>query len=136
MTLRSLLGRNRPRDRSSEERLARCFACDADFAGSRSYEQHRVCHACGHHYHLDARERVASILDTGTFREIDRSVTALDPIQFREPQSYRHRVLEAQRRTGLTEAALTGVGTLYGREVVVAALDFSFLGGSIGVAAG
>ena len=136
MTLRSLLGRDRSRDRSTKERLARCFACDADFAGSRSYEQHRVCHACGHHYHLNAHERVASILDTGTFREVDHSVTALDPIQFREPQSYRHRVLEAQRRTGLTEAALTGTGTLYGREVVVAALDFSFLGGSIGVAAG
>ncbi len=136
MTLRGLLRRDGSGDRSGEELLARCLACDADLAGSRSYERHRVCHACDHHYHLNARERVESILDPASFRETDRSVTALDPIQFRERQSYRHRVLEAQRRTGLAEAALTGTGTLYGREVVIAALDFSFLGGSIGVASG
>lgn len=136
MTLRGLLRRDSAADRSAEERLERCFACDADLRESRSYERHRVCHACGHHYHLNARQRVATILDPGSFRETDRSVTALDPIQFRERQSYRHRVLEAQRRTGLAEAAFTGTGALYGREVVIAALDFSFLGGSIGVASG
>ncbi len=136
MTLRGLLRRDGPGDRPREERLERCLACDARLAGSGAYRRHRVCHACGHHYHLDARERVASVLDPGSFRETDRSVTALDPIQFRERQPYRRRVLEAQRRTGLAEAALTGTGTLYGREVVIAALDFSFLGGSIGVASG
>ena len=136
MTLRGLLRRDRAADRSGEERLERCFACDADLRESRSYQRHRVCHACGHHYHLNARQRVTTILDPGSFRETDRSVTALDPIQFRERQSYRHRVLEAQRRTGLAEAAFTGTGALYGREVVIAALDFSFLGGSIGVASG
>ena len=136
MTLRGLLRRDRGGDRSGEERLASCLACEADLRGSRSYQRHRVCHSCGHHYHLNAGERVAAILDPGSFHETDRSVTALDPIQFREPQPYRHRVLEAQRRTGLAEAALTGTGTLYGREVVVASLDFSFLGGSIGVASG
>ena len=136
MTLRGLLRRDDAGDRSGDERLARCLACEADLTQSRSYERHRVCHSCGHHFHMSARERVVSILDQGTFRETDRSVTALDPIHFREAQSYRHRVLEAQRRTGLAEAALTGTGTLYGREVVIAALDFSFLGGSIGVASG
>ena len=136
MTLRGLLRRDADGDRSWEERLARCLACDEDLAGMREYERHRVCRTCGHHFHLGARERVAGILDPGSFRETDRSVTALDPIQFRERQPYRRRVLEAQRRTGLTEAALTGTGTLYGREVVIAALDFSFLGGSIGVASG
>ena len=136
MALRGLLRRDADGDRSGEERLARCLACDEDLAGMREYERHRVCRTCGHHFHLGARERVAGILDPGSFRETDRSVTALDPIQFRERQPYRRRVLEAQRRTGLTEAALTGTGTLYGREVVIAALDFSFLGGSIGVASG
>ncbi len=136
MALRGLLRRDDADERSAGERLTRCPACDADLSDSRTYERHRVCHACGHHYHLGARQRLATILDAASFREMDRSVTALDPIQFRERQSYRHRVLEAQRRTGLAEAALTGTGTLYGREVVVAALDFGFLGGSIGVASG
>lgn len=137
MVMRALLRRDRDGETASgEPRAERCLACEASLADSRGYERHRVCHACGHHFHLGARERVAAILDPGSFRERDRAVTALDPVRFREPRPYRQRVLEAQRRTGLAEAALTGTGTLYGREVVIAALDFSFLGGSIGVAAG
>ncbi len=114
----------------------RCLSCQADLEGSRSYQQLRVCHSCGFHFHLSARERLATLLDAGSFHEDDRGVTALDPLSFQSKQSYRSRVISAQRRTGLAEAALTGTGAILGREVVVAVLDFSFLGGSIGVAAG
>ncbi len=114
----------------------RCLSCQADLEGSRSYIQLRVCHSCGFHFHLSARERLATLLDAGTFHEDDRGVTALDPLSFQSKQPYRSRVINAQRRTGLAEAALTGTGAIMGREVVVAVLDFSFLGGSIGVAAG
>ncbi len=114
----------------------RCLSCQADLEGSRSYEQLRVCHSCGFHFHLSARERMATLLDPGSFHEDDRGITALDPLSFHGKQSYRSRVISAQRRTGLAEAALTGTGSVFGREVVVAVLDFSFLGGSIGVAAG
>jgi acetyl-CoA carboxylase carboxyl transferase subunit beta len=114
-----------------------CLSCNADLTGSRAYERYRVCHSCGHHFVLGARERVAMLLDHGSFREADRGVTNIDPISFSTSrQSYRQRVIGAQRRTGLAEAALTGTGMLFGREMVVAALDFSFLGGSIGVVAG
>jgi acetyl-CoA carboxylase carboxyl transferase subunit beta len=114
-----------------------CLSCEADLEGSRSYEQWRVCHSCGFHFHLTARERVASLLDPGSFHEVDRGVTNIDPLSFSgRQQSYRRRVINAQRRTGLSEAALTGTGSIGGRDVVVAVLDFSFLGGSIGVAAG
>lgn len=113
-----------------------CLSCGADFAGSRSYERYRVCHSCGFHFHLNAQERVATMLDPGTFHEVDRGVTSIDPISFSGRQSYRHRVINSQRRTGLAEAAYTGTGTLFGRDVVITVLDFSFLGGSIGVAAG
>lgn len=114
----------------------RCLSCQADLEGSRSYQQLRVCHSCGFHFHLSARERLATLLDAGSFHEDDRGVTALDPLSFQSKQSYRSRVISAQRRTGLAEAALTGTGAILGREVVLAVLDFSFLGGSIGVAAG
>jgi len=114
----------------------RCLSCQADLDGSRSYRQLRVCHSCGFHFHLSARQRIATLLDAASFHEDDRGVTALDPLSFHGKQSYRSRVINAQRRTGLAEAALTGTGTIFGREVVIAVLDFSFLGGSIGVAAG
>ena len=113
-----------------------CLSCGADLAGSRMFERLRVCHACGFQFHLTAKERVALLLDPGSFHETDRSVSALDPLSFAARQAYKARVIQAQRRTELTEAALTGTGELFGREVVVGVLDFSFLGGSIGVAAG
>ncbi|MCC7364139.1 MAG: acetyl-CoA carboxylase carboxyl transferase subunit beta [Dehalococcoidia bacterium] len=113
-----------------------CLSCGADLEGSKSYERYRVCHSCGFHFHLSANERLASLLDAGSFHEADRGVTAIDPISFTGRQSYRSRVINAQRRTGLAEAALTGTGTIFGRDVVAAVLDFSFLGGSIGVVAG
>jgi acyl-CoA carboxylase subunit beta len=113
-----------------------CLSCGADLEGSRSYLRFRVCHSCGFHFHLRAQERVATLLDPGTFRETDRGVTSIDPLSFAGRRPYRGRVINAQRRTGLAEAALTGTGTVFGRDVVIAVLDFSFLGGSIGVVAG
>jgi acetyl-CoA carboxylase carboxyl transferase subunit beta len=113
-----------------------CLSCGADLEGSRSYERYRVCHSCGFHFHLNARERLVTLLDTGSFHEDDRGVTSIDPISFQGKQSYRSRVISAQRRTGLAESALTGTGLLFGRDIVIAVLDFSFLGGSIGVVAG
>jgi acetyl-CoA carboxylase carboxyl transferase subunit beta len=79
---------------------------------------------------------VELLLDPGSFREEDRGVTAIDPLSFEGRGGYRSRVINAQRRTGLTEAALTGSGSILGREVTLAVLDFAFLGGSIGVVAG
>lgn len=135
--LRTLLRRHEEAESPEEERgHEQCLSCGADLEGSRSYERFRVCHACGFHFHLSAEERLATLLDIGSFHEDDRGVTAIDPLSFHGRQSYRSRVIQAQRRTGLTEAALTGTGTIHGRDVVIGVIDFSFLGGSIGVAAG
>lgn len=135
--LRTLLRRHEEADAPEEERgHEQCLSCGADLEGSRSYERFRVCHACGFHFHLSAEERLATLLDIGSFHEDDRGVTAIDPLSFHGRQSYRSRVIQAQRRTGLTEAVLTGTGTIHGRDVVIGVIDFSFLGGSIGVAAG
>lgn len=136
--LKTLLGRGEaPDDEAPGSRPhEQCLSCSADLEGSKSYERFRVCHSCGFHFHLTARERLATLLDLGSFHEDDRGVTNIDPLSFRDKQSYRSRVINAQRRTGLTESALTGTGSIYGRDLVAAVIDFSFLGGSIGVAAG
>ncbi|MEO6397667.1 MAG: carboxyl transferase domain-containing protein [Tepidiformaceae bacterium] len=136
-SLKTMLGRTEtPEEPPSEPLHEHCLSCGADLEGSRSYERYRVCHSCGFHFHLSARERLASLLDTGSFHEDDRGVTAIDPLSFHGKQSYRSRIISAQRRTGLTESALTGTGSILGRDIVIAVLDFSFLGGSIGVVAG
>lgn len=136
--LKSLLTRGESLDEviAEPKQHEQCLSCGADLEGSKSYERYRVCHSCGFHFHLTARERLATLLDVGSFHEDDRGVTSIDPLSFRDKQSYRSRVISAQRRTGLTESALTGTGSIYGRDLVLAVIDFSFLGGSIGVSAG
>jgi len=137
-SFRTLIGKSERQEEVEPEprQHEQCLSCNADLEGSRSYETFRVCHSCGFHFHLTARERIATLLDVGSFHEDDRGITNIDPLSFRDKQSYRSRVINAQRRTGLTESALTGTGSIYGRDMVIAVIDFSFLGGSIGVAAG
>ncbi|GIW14001.1 MAG: acetyl-CoA carboxylase [Tepidiforma sp.] len=121
-----------------ERQPERCLSCGANLEGSRLYERFRVCHACGFHFHLTAQERVATLVDLGTFHEQDRGVSAIDPLSFPGSgrASYRSRVVQEQRRTRLTEAVVTGRGAIGGHDVVLGVVDFAFLGGSIGVAAG
>ena len=135
--IRTLLRRNEEGEaEEAEASHEQCLSCGADLEGSRLYERFRVCHSCGFHFHLTAKERLASLLDIGSFHEDDRGVTSIDPLSFQGRQSYRSREIQTQRRTQLTEAALTGTGSIVGRDIVVGVIDFSFLGGSIGVAAG
>src|SRR5690606_8738558 len=132
-----LLRRNEEGDATEvEQSHEQCLSCGADLEGSRLYERFRVCHSCGFHFHLTAKERLATLLDIGAFHQDDRGAPPIDPLSFQGRQSYRSRVIQTQRRTGLTEAALTGTGSIAGREIVLGVIDFSFLGGSIGVAAG
>lgn len=132
-----MLGRHESEpEEEAPVRHEHCLSCGADLEGSKSYERYRVCHSCGFHFHLSGRERLATLLDTGSFHEDDRGVTAIDPISFQGKQSYRSRIINAQRRTGLAESALTGTGAIFGRDIVISVLDFAFLGGSIGVVAG
>src|SRR5688572_4413814 len=118
-SLRTLLNRGETPDEVIAEprQHEQCLSCGADLEGSKSYERYRVCHSCGFHFHLTARERLATLLDPGSFHEDDRGVSAIDPLSFSGRQSYRSRVINAQRRTGLTEAALTGTGNLFGRDI-------------------
>jgi len=113
-----------------------CINCGADLSGSQLYHDFRVCDRCRFHYTLGAHRRIEMLVDRGSFRESNRSLISLDPLSFRAQASYRRHVFEEQRRTGLADAIVTGTGSVAGRKVVVAVIDFRFLGGSIGCAVG
>jgi acetyl-CoA carboxylase carboxyl transferase alpha subunit/acetyl-CoA carboxylase carboxyl transferase beta subunit len=113
---------------------AACLACAAALAGEPEYEEFRVCPSCRFHYNVGARRRVGLLVDSGTFREMDRSYIALDPISF--SRAYRRRVIEEQRRTGLADAIVTGHARIGGQRTVLAVIDFRFLGGTIGSVVG
>ena len=110
--------------------------CAADLSESSLYAQYRICHACRFHYSMTARERVQSLADPGSFREINRSVISLDPLSFSSKVSYKQRIFRDQRRTGLTEAAVTGTCAIGGSPVMLIVLDFGFMGGTMGCVVG
>lgn len=96
----------------------------------------RVCPRCGYHHRLSASDRLAITLDKDSFEETDRSLVPEDPLDFVDEKPYPARIEDAQRRTGLPEAIITGTGTIEGCRVVVGAMEFGFLGGSMGSVVG
>ena len=137
--LTGLLGSVVKRDRDGGRAVTTrdtCLVCDADLTGSRPYADYRVCHLCRFHYSMTARERIASLADSGTFREINRSIISLDPLSFSSRVSYKDRLFRDQRRTGLTEAVVTGACTVGGSPVMLVVLDFGFMGGTMGCVVG
>lgn len=93
----------------------------------------QVCPRCSYHHRLSSTERIAITLDEGSFTEFDASLTSVDPLGF---AGYPDKLEEARRKTGRPEAAIAGVGTIDGFRTVVTALDFFFMGGSMGSVVG
>ncbi|MFN8533208.1 MAG: acetyl-CoA carboxylase, carboxyltransferase subunit beta [Dehalococcoidia bacterium] len=121
----------------SENLWVRCLRC-RDLNYVRELEDNlKVCVKCGYHFRLGARDRVAQLLDGGRFDEWFTELAPIDPLGFTiENQTYRAKLDETQRASGLTEAAVCGGGEIRGHPVVLAVLDFSFLGGSMGSVVG
>jgi acetyl-CoA carboxylase carboxyl transferase subunit beta len=113
-----------------------CTRCRGALDGTELYERLRVCPHCGYHYPLGARERIAALADPGSFRETHAELISVDPLRFSDRMPYQARLAEAQRRTGLSEAVVTGTLRVEGHPAVVAVLDFEFLGGSMGSVVG
>ncbi|MGH3130594.1 MAG: acetyl-CoA carboxylase carboxyltransferase subunit alpha, partial [Gaiellaceae bacterium] len=91
-----------------------------------------VCPECNHHFRLPIRERLAQLLDEGSFVDLGAEIEPVDALAFRDSKPYPDRLAEAQRKTGNREGALFGTGTISGRPIVLAAMDFAFIGGSMG----
>jgi acetyl-CoA carboxylase carboxyl transferase subunit beta len=95
-----------------------------------------VCRNCGHHLRLDAKRRLALLFDEGQYTKIELPKTPLDPLRFRDQKRYTDRLKEAQARNGGGDALVVAHGKIGGTPAVVAAFDFGFMGGSMGIAVG
>ena len=113
-----------------------CPGCRAVLYGRRLARNLRVCPECGHHLRMTADQRLATLLDAGSVRAVDMRLPDADPLEFTDTAAYPHRRAEARRRTGLNEAVVCATGTVSGLPLVVAAMDFRFMGGSLGSAVG
>ncbi len=96
----------------------------------------RVCPLCGHHMRLNSPDRLNMLFDDGVYQAIELTLPTPDPLKFRDRRKYTDRLKEAQADTGLKDALTVAHGRLGGLDMVIAALDFSFMGGSMGIAVG
>src|SRR4029077_15744349 len=96
----------------------------------------RVCPNCGHHFRLAADARLEQLLDRGSFEERDAGLQSVDPLGFVDQKPYPDRVAAAQLATGLRDAAIWGDGRIDGTRFAILAMDFGFMGGSMGAVVG
>ncbi|HEV7886470.1 MAG TPA: acetyl-CoA carboxylase carboxyltransferase subunit alpha [Acidimicrobiales bacterium] len=115
-----------------ETQWVKCPACDAFVYAKRLIRNLKVCPECNHHFRLRVRERLAQLLDEGSFEERSQDIESTDILGFVDSKPYPARLEDARKKTGNREAAVYGTGTISGYPLVVAAMDFQFMGGSMG----
>ena len=114
----------------------KCEACSAVLYRPELERNLAVCPKCSHHMPLSARTRLEHFLDPGQQREIAADLEPLDPLKFRDSKKYRDRISTAQKKTGEKDALVALGGKLAGRDIVVCAFEFAFMGGSMGSVVG
>jgi len=114
----------------------KCEQCGEIIYNKTLEEDCKICPKCDYHFTLSAPERVAQLIDEGTFREMDRALSAADPIKFKGPKSYIAKLKEDQAATGLVDAVVTGEGLLSQRRVALGVTDSRFIMGSMGSVVG
>jgi acetyl-CoA carboxylase carboxyl transferase subunit beta len=95
-----------------------------------------VCPECSFHFRVSAKERLFILFDDGKYELFDETIRPEDPLNFEDSKTYSNRLEENQNKTSLLDAVLNAIGTLDGIKVVVSAMEFSFMGGSMGSVVG
>ena len=116
--------------------FVKCDGCEAHLFTGELDDALQVCKHCGHHFRIGARERLRFIFDDGKFEELDAEVISIDPLEFVDSKPYSERLEQARSSSGLPEAIINGRGTIADHPVLAAAMDMSFIGGSMGSAVG
>jgi acetyl-CoA carboxylase carboxyl transferase subunit beta len=114
----------------------RCDHCGVILYIKHLKENQRVCFGCGYHLQMNSTERIEYLIDTGTWRPFDETVSPCDPLEFKDQKAYTERLKDSQERTGLQDAVQTGTGLLDGIPVALGVMDFHFMGGSMGSVVG
>jgi acetyl-CoA carboxylase carboxyl transferase subunit beta len=128
-----------PADKSSkipEGLWVKCPSCSQVIYNKDLAANLQVCPKCAHHFRLSALERLRAIFDDGAFQEHDGELIALDPLEFTDTKPYASRLSAGRRQTGLRDAIVSATGLIESRRAVVAAMEYGFIGGSMGVVVG
>lgn len=114
----------------------RCPTCKTVVTSQQHADSLLVCSTCAHHDRMGSAGYFQLLFDGGKFREIAPKLQAADPLHFVDTKAYTGRLIEAQKKTGLTDAIRTASGDLDGMPVVISCMDFEFIGGSMGAVVG
>jgi acetyl-CoA carboxylase carboxyl transferase subunit beta len=111
---------------------SKCSNCKTLFTADDLEKNNYVCDRCSHHERIGSEEYFQILFDGGKYTELDTKLSSGDPLSFEDTKKYVDRVKTTQKNTGLFDAIRTAKGQLDGHDLVVAAMDFAFIGGSLG----
>ena len=114
----------------------KCPGCTQLIYKKELEESLNVCPKCSHHFRIGAAERLRALFDGARYTEHFPNLISIDPLQFTDTKPYRQRLQSTISLTGLKDAVIVATGKLDGLNVVVAAMEYSFIGGSMGVVVG
>ena len=95
-----------------------------------------VCPKCNYHFRIRFKDYLELLLDPGEWKEYDKNIVSADPLRFKDSKRYPDRIRDSRKKTELSDAVVCGTGKIGGREVSIAVMDFSFIGGSMGSVVG
>jgi acetyl-CoA carboxylase carboxyl transferase subunit beta len=126
---------NEKASRVPEGLWVKCPSCGRAIYNKELGENQQVCTKCGHHFRMSATERLKLLFD-GAWTEHDAGLRSLDPLKFTDTKPYKARLESSIKATGLNDAVIVATGSLDGVPVVIASMEYSFIGGSMGVVVG
>jgi acetyl-CoA carboxylase carboxyl transferase subunit beta len=127
---------NEKASRVPEGLWVKCPSCSRAIYNKELVESLQVCQKCHHHFRMNAAERLRMLFDGGQWTEHDADLRSIDPLSFVDTKPYRNRIEAGIKATGLQDAVIVGSGTLDGLPIVIASMEYGFIGGSMGVVVG
>ncbi len=113
-----------------------CPGCRAAVFRKEAEKRLNVCPECDYHMYVSGPRRIEQVLDEGTFEEWDANIRSTDPLKFQDSRPYLDRLKDEQKKTGLSDAAITGTGMIRARRVAIGVTDSQFIMGSMGSVVG
>jgi len=114
----------------------KCESCREIIYRKEVVARANVCPKCNYHFRISARERLESLYDNGIYEELDVGLVATDPLSFTDTKPYKERLEVYRRRTGLDDAIINTAGRIGGYPILISAMEYSFMGGSMGSVVG
>src|SRR5206468_4176933 len=114
----------------------KCNGCKEIIYKKEVLRNANVCPKCNYHFRISARERLSALFDDARYQEVDTDIYSVDSLKFRDVKSYKDRLREYREKTGLNDAIINARGTIGSLQIMMAVMEYGFMGGSMGSAVG